>query len=67
MIICVLGDIMEQRGLTNKDVTELTKISRNTIKAFASNSSTRIDYETLNKLCTYLELEPGDILKFKKN
>ncbi|MET3506249.1 helix-turn-helix domain-containing protein [Halalkalibacter oceani] len=64
MIICVLDKIMEQRGYSNKDVVEITGVSRNTIKGFQSNASKRIDYETLDKLCNGLGLTPGDLLKF---
>ncbi|WP_088105232.1 helix-turn-helix domain-containing protein [Halalkalibacter urbisdiaboli] len=66
MIYCRLGEIMEKRGLSNKDVVEKTGVSRNTIKGFQSNASKRIDYETLEKLCEGLDLTPGDLLIYKR-
>ncbi|ADC48966.1 XRE family transcriptional regulator [Alkalihalophilus pseudofirmus OF4] len=67
MIICTLGEIMEKRGLSNKDVVELTGVSRNTIKGFQSDASKRIDYETLDKFCEGLNLTPGELLKYIEN
>ncbi|ARK31862.1 helix-turn-helix domain-containing protein [Halalkalibacter krulwichiae] len=62
MIKCRLGEIMDQKGFSNKDVVELTGVSRNTVKGFQSDASKRIDYDTLDKLCKGLNLNPGDLL-----
>ncbi|MEV5028528.1 helix-turn-helix domain-containing protein [Paenibacillus sp. LPE1-1-1.1] len=59
---CRLGEIMEQKGLTNKKVIELTGVSRNTITSLAADATNRIDYETLAKLCKGLDVTPGDLL-----
>lgn len=64
VVRCRLGDIMKQRGLSNKDVVELTGISRNTITSLAANATKRIDYDTLEGLCRGLELTPGDIIEY---
>ncbi|MNJ61142.1 hypothetical protein D3C77_569150 [compost metagenome] len=62
LIRCRLGEIMKERNLTNKDVVELTKISRNTITSLAANATKRIDYDTLGALCINLGISPGDLL-----
>ncbi|UTR07709.1 helix-turn-helix transcriptional regulator [Alkalihalobacillus sp. LMS6] len=68
MIVNKLGDIMRQKGYTNKQVVDLTGVSRNTIKGFESNASKRIDYDTLDRLCSGLDVSPADILvHIKKN
>lgn len=64
---CKLGDIMKKRGLSNKDVVDLTKISRNTISSLAANATKRIDYDTLDALCRGLSLMPGDLIEYIGN
>ncbi|MNT99909.1 hypothetical protein D3C72_2428880 [compost metagenome] len=62
MIKFALGEIMEMRGWTPKDIEEKTGLSRNTVKALVANINTRIDFPTLDTLCTNLELKPGDLI-----
>lgn len=60
MIRFSLDKIMEAKGLTQKDVVEITKISRNTVKALATNANARIDFPTLDALCKGLKVTPGN-------
>lgn len=64
---CRLGDIMKQRNLGNKDVVELTGVSRNTITSLAANATKRIDYDTLDGLCKGLGLTPGELIEYIPN
>jgi putative transcriptional regulator len=64
VVRCRLGDIMKERGLTNKDVVALTGISRNTITSLAANATKRIDYDTLEGLCRGLGVTPGDLIEY---
>ncbi|MCR2805321.1 helix-turn-helix transcriptional regulator [Paenibacillus sp. SCIV0701] len=64
VVRCRLGDIMKQRGLTNKDVVELTGVSRNTITSLAANATKRIDYDTIEGLCKGLGITPGELIEF---
>ncbi|SCW27259.1 putative transcriptional regulator [Paenibacillus tianmuensis] len=64
---CKLGDIMKQRGLSNKEVVELTGVSRNTITSLAANATKRIDYDTLEGLCRGLGITPGDLIEYVPN
>lgn len=61
---CRLGEIMRERGLANKDVIEMTGVSRNTITSLAADATNRIDYETLAKLCKGLDVTPGELLVY---
>lgn len=63
-IRCTLGDIMKKRNLTNKEVVELTGVSRNTITSLAANATKRIDYDTLAGLCRGLGVTPADLLEY---
>lgn len=67
MIVNKLGDIMKEKGYSNKQVVELTGVSRNTIKGFESNASKRIDYDTLDRLCKGLKVTPGELLVHIEN
>ncbi|CAM4390139.1 helix-turn-helix transcriptional regulator [Paenibacillus phoenicis] len=64
MIRFSLDKIMEAKGLTQKDVVEITKISRNTVKALATNANARIDFPTLDALCKGLNVKPGDLIEY---
>lgn len=64
MIRLTLDRIMEEEGLTQKDIIEKTKISRNTVKALVANASTRIDFPTLNALCKGLGKTPGQLIEY---
>ncbi|MGC6589847.1 helix-turn-helix domain-containing protein [Paenibacillus sp. Dod16] len=63
-IRCRLGDIMKERGLSNKEVVNLTGVSRNTITSLAGNATKRIDYDTLEGLCRGLQVKPGDLIEY---
>lgn len=63
-IRCCLGDIMKERGLSNKEVVELTGVSRNTITSLSANATKRIDYDTLEGLCRGLNVTPGDLIEY---
>ncbi|MFB4160588.1 helix-turn-helix domain-containing protein [Geomicrobium sp. JSM 1781026] len=64
MIRSMLGEIMKERGLSNAQLVEKTNVSRNTLRALEKNASTRIDFDTLNKLCRSLKLTPCEILVY---
>lgn len=64
MIRFSLDKIMEARGLTQKDVVEVTGISRNTVKALAINANARIDFPTLDALCKHLKVTPGELIEY---
>ncbi|WP_404592139.1 helix-turn-helix domain-containing protein [Paenibacillus sp. RC73] len=59
--------MMRERGLQNKDVVELTGVSRNTITSLAGNATKRIDYDTLGASCRGLGVTPGDLLEYIPN
>lgn len=63
-IRCRLGDIMKEKGLSNKEVVELTGVSRNTITSLAANATKRVDYDTLEGLCRGLGVTPGELIEY---
>lgn len=63
MIRFTLDKIMQERGLEQKDIVEITGINRNTIKALANNANNRIDFPTLDRLCNSLKVKPADLIE----
>jgi putative transcriptional regulator len=55
---------MEERGLDQKTIVDISGINRNTIKALANNANNRIDFPTLDKLCRSLNVVPGDLIEY---
>ena len=42
-------------------------MSKTTLHKLYNGQSTRIDFETIEKLCVLLNVEVGDLLKIKQN
>ncbi|WP_426222967.1 helix-turn-helix domain-containing protein [Psychrobacter sp. DWR1-2-3] len=42
----------------------MTDISKSTLHRIYNDETTRIEFDTLSKLCNVLEVTPGDILKY---
>lgn len=59
-----LSILLAQRDLRITKVAEDTGISRTTLTALSSNSSQGIQFDTLNKLCTYLQTTPEQFFSF---
>lgn len=51
MIQCRLSTLMGQNRYSIQDVHELTGLSRNTISNLYNDKATRVDYDTVGKLC----------------
>jgi putative transcriptional regulator len=64
MIKCHLSRIMGEKKLKVADVARALDVHRNSITLLYDETATRVDLETLNKLCIYLECSIGDLLEF---
>lgn len=64
MIRCNLAVLLAERGLSITKASKDTGISRNTLSAFANNTNRMMQYETLSKLCIYLNVYPHELLVF---
>ena len=62
MIRCNLSTLMGAKRYSIKDVHEKTGLSRGTISSLYNDKATRVDYETLAKLCELFECEVGSLL-----
>jgi putative transcriptional regulator len=66
MIKCHLSTLLGAKRLKIADVVRDTGINRSTVNRLFHETNNRIDFETLEKLCIYLECEVGEILEHKK-
>jgi putative transcriptional regulator len=66
MITCHLSTLMGKNKMKIADVARETKLNRSTITALYSEKATRIDLDTIEKLCELFECEVGDLLEITK-
>jgi putative transcriptional regulator len=66
MIVNHLSEIMGRKRLNVRDVVRGTGLAINTVSGLYHDTSKRVDMETLDKLCTFLDVGIGDILEHKK-
>lgn len=64
MVRCNLSILLAERNLKITKVAKDTSISRTTLTYLANNYSKGIQYETLNTLCNYLHVTPGDLISY---
>lgn len=65
-----LGVVMKEKGVSEAQLNTLTGdangkggVSRNTIRALSRNASTRIDFDTVNRLARALGVKPTDLFE----
>lgn len=64
MIRIRLNELLAVKELTRVTVSAATGISRNTLSTLSTNNSEMIRLDTIDKLCTYLEITPGEFFEF---
>ena len=65
MIINRFPIILAEKRLRVADVVRATGMSKTTLHKLYNDESTRIDLETLDKLCHFLEIQVGDLLEYR--
>ena len=65
MLISNLSVLLAQRRLTITRVSRDTRISRTTLTALCGGSAKGVQFETLNALCQYLKVAPGDLFLYR--
>jgi len=58
-----LSRLMGERKVRISDVHRGTGISRNTLSTLYHETSGGITWDTLARLCTFLDCQPGDLLE----
>lgn len=52
--------------LTQMEIAKGSGVSQSVVSTLLSNQSKRIDLETINRLCTFLGITPGDLFDYSK-
>ncbi|MDV7106169.1 helix-turn-helix transcriptional regulator [Vibrio sp. TH_r3] len=63
MIKCHLSTLLGAKKLKIADVVRDTGINRSTVNRLFHETNNRIDFDTLEKICIYLDCEVGDLLE----
>jgi putative transcriptional regulator len=64
-IVVKLDDVLKIKGMTSKELCLLVGITEANMSILRSGKAKAIRFDTLNKLCFYLECEPKDILVYE--
>ena len=62
MLRCNLSIILAEKNLKITKVSNDTGISRTTLTALCNNTSQGIQFDTLNTLCSYLNVKPNELI-----
>lgn len=65
MLIPNLSVLLAQRRLTITRVSQDTGLSRTTLTALCTGSAKGIQFDTLDALCQYLRITPGDLFLYR--
>ncbi len=56
--------LLGEKRLDRRDIVKITGLDNHTVLKLYKAETTRIDFETLNKLCFALDCNTNDILKY---
>lgn len=66
MIICKLPILLAERKMRVADLIRGTKINKTTLHKLYNGEQTRIDLETMDRICNYLGVQVGELFVFEK-
>ena len=59
-----LDEILKQRGMTSKQLCKLVGITEANLSILRSGKAKGVRFNTINRICCYLQCDVGDILTF---
>lgn len=59
-----LEDVLKKKQITSKELAKIIGITEANLSILRSGKAKGVRFETINKICFYLDCEVGDILKF---
>lgn len=65
MILNKFAIVLAEKRLRVADVVRATGMSKSTLHKLYNDESSRIDFETIDKLCEFLEVDVGDLFEYK--
>ncbi|WP_075181454.1 helix-turn-helix transcriptional regulator [Pantoea sp. 1.19] len=60
-----LDELLKARGITSKELAKEIDITEANLSILKSGKARAIRFSTLEKICTYLDCQPGDILTYE--
>ena len=66
MIKSNLAVLLAERKMRVADLVKETAINKSTLYKLYNDESVRIDFETIDKICSALDIGVGDLLIYKK-
>lgn len=66
MIRCHLSRLLGERKLKISDVARATGINRGTLTRLYHETAERVEIETIEQLCRYLNVDVGELFEFVK-
>lgn len=60
-----LDNLIKEKGISKTQLSYKAEISHTQINKFCRNEVTRIDFATLARICTVLECDVADIVKYE--
>lgn len=66
MIKSNLAVLLAERKMRVADLVKETGINKSTLYKLYNDESVRIDFETIDKICSALNIQVGDLLIFTK-
>lgn len=67
MIKSNLPVLLAEKRLKVADLIRMTDISKSTMHKIYNDQTTRIDFETIDKICEALEVQVGDLFEYVPN
>ncbi|EEG78377.1 helix-turn-helix domain-containing protein [Dethiobacter alkaliphilus] len=65
MIVFTLDRVMFERSrMKVPELQQLSSVNKNTLYGIYNNTSKRVDLDVLNRICSALDCEPGDLMKY---
>jgi putative transcriptional regulator len=61
-----LRELREERGLTQEELSDRAGVRQAAISAIETGARQRIDLDILDRLCSALDVEPGELLEREK-
>lgn len=67
MIKSNLPVLLAERRLKVADLIRMTDISKSTMHKIYNDQTSRIDFETMDKICEALDVQVGDLFEYVPN
>lgn len=67
MVVCKLPILLAERKMRVADLIRGTGINKTTLHKLYNEELTRIDLDTIDRICDYLNIQVGDLFVFEKN